>query len=85
MPQIAQQDYIVIEVSAFAGTLAEEDRLAIKKHIANWPDIILINKATGERTRIITYIPQFNTATNVIMFYGLIKNNMQAIITSLDA
>lgn len=85
MPQIAQQDYIYIEVSAFASSLAEEDRQAIKKHIANWPDIILISKATGERTRINSYIPQFNTATNVIIFGCILNNNFQFIITSLDA
>ena len=53
MPQIAQQDYIRIPVADLdSGKITAEEKKAILKHIANWPDI-LIEDSNGNEARIL--------------------------------
>lgn len=54
MPQIAQQDYIRIQVADLDYTteFTAEEKNAILKHIANWPDILL-EDSKGVKARIL--------------------------------
>ena len=64
MPQIAQQDYIHIQIADF-GEISAEEKKTILKHIANWPDILL-EDLTGKETRILA-----RQSTSIIYYDGV--------------
>lgn len=72
--KIAQQDYIRIPIEQFSSITSEE-KTAIKKHIANWPNILLITPYEKE-ARIIALNPPY------IIFYDTM--NSKIIEVNLD-
>lgn len=55
MPQIAQQDYIRIEVASLDSAVGftSEEKALIRKNLSNWPDIILAEKGSPSQVRIV--------------------------------
>lgn len=54
--KIAQQDYIRIEVASLDSSQHEftsEEKALIRKHLSNWPDIILVEKGLPYQVRIV--------------------------------